>query len=81
MQTCKDQGLFGKGLTFYETLPGFTDPEKEGFQKHSRKRRKCWQPFSPFPTMISTLPQANISSVTFNVSSANAFNLDQSNIY
>ena len=35
--------------------------------------------FSPFPTMFSTHPKTNFSfAVTFTLSSANAFNLDQS---
>ena len=37
--------------------------------------------FSPFPTMFSTLSRTKIMIVaTFNLSSANAFNLDQSRI-
>ena len=35
--------------------------------------------FSPFPTLFSTLPEINFNfSAKFNLSSANAFNLDQS---
>ena len=30
-QTHKTQGLFGKGLTLYHTIPTFKDPEKDGF--------------------------------------------------
>ena len=37
------------------------------------------QTISPFPTMFSTLSKTEIF-VTFNLSSANAFNLDQSKI-
>ena len=56
LQTSKNQGLFGKGLTLYHTIPTLNDPEKEGFWKHFGKRRKCWLPaFSPFPKMFFIL--------------------------
>ena len=29
LQTRKNQGLFGKGLTLYHTIPTFDNPEKE----------------------------------------------------
>ena len=52
-------------------------------RKHCGKRRKCWLPaFSPFPTMFSKgvivrVVKANIFfDFTFNLSSANAFNLN-----
>ena len=83
LQTSKNQGLFGKGLTLYHTIKRqFNDPVKEAFWKHCRKRRKCWEPaFSPFPTMFSTLSKTNFNfSPAFILSSANAFNLDQSKI-
>ena len=69
-------------LTHYHTIPSFDAPEKEAFRKHCGKRRKCWRPaFSPFPTMFSTLHKTNFKlSFTFILSSANAFNLDQSKI-
>ena len=82
LQTNKSIGLFRNGLTLYHTILTFNDPKKEAFWKHCGKRRKCWKPaFSPFPTMLSTLPKANFKfSVTFILSSANYFNLDQSKI-
>ena len=68
------------GLTLYHTITTFNNHKKEAFQKHCGKRRKCRKPaFSPFPTMFSTHPKTNFNfSVAFNLSSANAFNLDQS---
>ena len=69
-----------KGLTFHHTILTFNDTE-EAFWKHGG-RRKCWKPvFSPFPTMFPTLPISNFNfSFTFILSSANAFNMDQSKI-
>ena len=66
-------------LILYHTIPTFNDPGKEA-RKHCGKRRKCWLPaFSPFPTMFSALPSTNFSfSVTFILSFASSFNLDQS---
>ena len=87
LQTHKNQGLFGKGLTTserhdYHKIPTYNDPEKEAFQKYCGKRKKCWFPaFSPFPTRFSTLFNSNfIFWVPFILSSANAFNLNQSGI-
>ena len=67
-------------LTHYHTFLTFNDPEEESFRKHCGERRKCWSPaFSPFPTMFSTFSKSVFYFlVTFNLSSANAFNLDQS---
>ena len=61
----------------------FNDAEEEGFRKHCGKRRKCWQPaFSPFPTMFSNLQGTNfVIYAIFKMSSANAFNSDQSKIF
>ena len=69
-------------LTHYHTIPTFNAPEKEAFRKHCGKRRKCWlSAFSPFLTMFSTLHKTNFKlSITFILSFANAFNLDQSKI-
>ena len=80
LQTCKNQGLFGKGLTLYHTVLTLNDPEEETFRKQCGKRRKCCEPaFSPFPTPFSTLPKTNFNfSVTFILSSASVFNLEQS---
>ena len=68
-------------LTLYKTIPTFNDPEKRRLRKHSGKTRICWLPaLAPFPTIISTLAQTNFNfSVTFILSSPNAFNFDKSN--
>ena len=60
-------------------LNPFNNPEQEALWKHSGKRRKCWLPaFSSFPTMFSTLSKTKFNfSVTFILSSANAFSLVQ----
>ena len=29
-------------LNLYHTIPTFNDPKEQGFEKHYRKRRKCW---------------------------------------
>ena len=73
---------FGKVLTLYNTIPTFNDPEKESFWKHCGKRRKCWQPaFSLFPTMFSIWAETKIVILAdIILSSANAFNFDQSKI-
>ena len=64
-------------LTLYPTIPTFHNPEKEGLE-NSRKTRKCCLPaISPFPTIIPTLAKTNFNfSVTFILSSPNAFNFD-----
>ena len=56
-----------------------TTLEKKRLRKHSCKTTKCWLPaFAPFPTIISTLAQTNFNfSVTFILSSPNAFNFDK----
>ena len=58
LQTRKNQGLFGKGLSFYHTIPTFNDRKKRklwGKKKHFGKRKKCWKPeFSPLPTVLFT---------------------------
>ena len=57
---------------------------KEAFWKHCGKRWKSWKPaFSPFPTMFSIHSKKNsfffcFCLVTYTLSYANAFNLDQS---
>ena len=52
-------------LTLYYTVSTFNNPEKESF--------------SPFPTMFFNLTQTHFNfSITFILSSANAFFLDQS---
>ena len=65
-------------VILYHTIPSFNDPDKEACGKYYREWRKCWWPaFSPFH-MISTLPKTIFNfSVTFILSSAIAFNLDQ----
>ena len=69
-------------LTLYRTITTFNATVQDAFWKHCGKRRKCWLPaFSPFPTMFSTVPKTNFNfSVRIILSSAYAFNLDQSKI-
>ena len=66
LQTCKNRGLYGKGLSLYKTTPDFTDPGKKYFENIVEKggnagnivgiREKCWLlPFSPFPLMFSNV--------------------------
>ena len=71
-----------RSLTLYHTIPTINDPNEKGFGKHWGKRRKCWKPaFSPFPTVFSNLTRREIIILTAsNLSSANAFNLDQAKI-
>ena len=40
LQTRKNKGLFGKGLTHYHTMPPFDTLEIYSFGKHCEKRRK-----------------------------------------
>ena len=62
VQTRKNQGLFGKGLT---TLKGC-----------EKRRKYCQAAFSPFLTVFFSLSQTEIIILaTLNLSSANAFNL------
>ena len=67
-------------LTLCHTMPTFNNHENEAFKKLCRKMGKCWLPeFSPFPTMLYTLPTTKFNFlVTFILSSANASDLDQS---
>ena len=69
-------------LTLYQTILTFNDPKEEGFGKHCRKRRKCRKPaFSPIPIVFSNLLQIEIIILTTsNLLSANALNLDQTEI-
>ena len=72
-------------INFYYTIPTFNNPVYRAFWKHCWKRKKYWLSANIlgkyFPTIFSTLPQTNFNfSVTFILSSANAFNLDQSKI-
>ena len=41
LQTCKNQGLFGKGLTYYHTMPHFDTLQICNCEKHCEKRRNC----------------------------------------
>ena len=72
-----------KGLTLYHTISTFNNPKEKHFGKYCGKRRKCLLPaFSPFPTMFSTLSKTEIIILaTFNLLSANAFNLDHFRIF
>ena len=68
-------------LTLYHTIPTFSHPEKEAFWKHCGEKERINQHFLLFPTMFSTLPKSNFNFwFTFILSSANAFNFDQSKI-
>ena len=73
-------GLFVAQLTLYHTIPTFNNPIEEGFGKHCGKRKKCWLlAFFLFPPVFSTLSRREITILaTFNLSSANSFNLVQS---
>ena len=66
----------------YHIIPTFNDPKEEAFGKHCGKRGKLWLPaFSPFTTRFSTVSKRElIILATFKLTSANAFNLDQSKI-
>ena len=63
-------------LSIWQSLKLLTTLTKRPFENIMGKGEnggKCWlAPFSPFPIIFSTHPK------TFNLSSANAFNLDQS---
>ena len=62
LMSLKNQGLFGKGLTWYLTIRGFNDPKRKKSFKQFAKRRKCWQPsFSPFPRLLFTLQRKKFS--------------------
>ena len=65
-------------LTLYHTIPTFNDPEKEGLENIKRKRENAgYQHFLFFPQLFLPL-QTNFNfSVTFILSSPNAFNLDK----
>ena len=74
---------FSKELTLYYLIQTFNNPKNVSFRKHCGKRRKCWLPaFSPFPTMFCSLLKTNFIFflVTFILLSANAFNLDCSDL-
>ena len=69
-------------LNPYHTMTIFDALEEKAFWKHCGKRRKCWLPaFSSLPAMFSILWMTTLMfSVTFNFSSANAFNLGKPKI-
>ena len=53
--------------------------QKEAFENIASKREELVISISPFPTMFSTLPKANLNiSVSFILLSVKAFNLKQS---
>ena len=68
-------------LTLYHTILTFNNHEEHSFWKRSGKGRKCWlAAFSPYPTKFS--PTVFLKStvtfwLSFILSSANAFNLNQ----
>ena len=69
-----------KELTFYQTITTFNKPEEEGIRKqYGEKKILETSNFSFFPTMFSTCLKTNFDfSVKFILSSANTFNLNQS---
>ena len=72
--------LYGKELTLYYAIPSFNDPKKEAFENIMGKGENAGnEHFFPFPTMFSIRPKTEIIiSATFNLSSAYALNLVQS---
>ena len=69
-------------VTHYHTILTFNHPKEEGFGTRCKKRRQCLKPaFSSFTIVFSTLSGREIIILaTFNLSSANAFNLVTSEI-
>ena len=69
-------------LTHSHTMTPFDASRKEAFSKHCEKRRNClYKQISPFSTIFSTVSKTEIIIfVTFNLSSANTFNLVRSKI-
>ena len=73
---------FGKGLTHSHTMTPFDASGKEAFGKHCGKWRNClYKQFLLFPQCFLSQSKTDIIIfVTFNLSSANAFNLVWSRI-
>ena len=65
-----------------QSWPLITLKKKETFWKHRRKRRKCWlTAFLLFPQRFLSFPKQIFHfSFTYNLLSANTFNLDQGKI-
>ena len=76
MQTRKNQGLFGKGLTLYQTLPTVNNPEKENIIRKGENAGS--RHFFVFPLFSSISKREIINLSTIIMTSANALNLDQS---
>ena len=82
LQTRKNQGLFGKGLSHSHTMTPFDASGKQAFWKHCGKRRNCsYRAISPFPTLFSTCSGNFLPfSSNLKLSSANSLNLEESKI-
>ena len=79
LQTRKNQGLFGKGLTLYHAILDFYDPKKEAFWNIVGKEYNAGKPAFSFSIMFSTLSKSNLNLIiSFILIYANAFNLDWS---
>ena len=79
LQTRKNQGLFGKGLTLYNTITPFNDYRKmKPLENILGKGKKFWYPkFPPFCAVFFTLPNTELNfSVPFILLSA-CFNFGQ----
>ena len=76
----QNAALPGNGLTLYQVITTFNNPKEGGFWKYFGKKGENAgnQHFLLFPKCF--LPFNFNSLVTFILSSANAFNLDQSEI-
>ena len=66
--------------TLYHTIPTFNDPKEEGFGRHFRKEENAGnEQFVLFLSVFPILSKREIITIaTFNFSSANAYNLNQS---
>ena len=64
--------------TLYHAISTSNDSKKESLLKTLWEKEEMLEPaFSPFPTTFSAFPKTNFNiSVTFILSSVNAFNLD-----
>ena len=66
-------------ITLYHTIPTFDNPKRASFQKHRGKRR-LWKTVGKAENAGINPSKREIIILTFNLSSANAFNLDQAKI-
>ena len=67
-------------VSLYHTISSVNDPKGEASGKHCRRRKYLKPVLSPFPTMFSTLPKADLSVLRENyfVIYKKAVSLDQS---